>query len=518
MRKNLLILFYLCLTLLSCNKEEELVIPEPEIIQPLDTPIEFGFRQIDNPDNLTEDVVGRLTADQITGVAPFLLKSDSLVATFSVPSGTIVTVANKTQISGVSKNDFSKPVVYTFKTPQGTAKQLSVNLTTFTQLPILYLNTADTLPVSSKDEYKSASLKVKGNGQYQEGLYNGGIQIKGRGNSTWYSMPKKPYKIKLNQKAPLLNMPADREWVLLANYSDKTLMRNYVSFELSRRLGLKYTPRARFVEVFLNGNYEGNYLLTEEIKISKDRVDIEELDRSDNSPEEITGGYLLEIDVRQDAASWFKTNKDIIFCLKSPESPSPDQYNYIKAYVQKTEEILYSDNFTDTKEGYAKYINVDSFVNWYLLNEITKNSDAVFYTSVYLFKDRNNKLCIGPAWDFDIAAGNINFLDIEKPEGFYIMNSLWIERLFQDPAFAEKVKTRFNQLKQTQLNTLPQFINQTAAYLNKSQEANFNRWDILNIYVWPNAVALGSHEKEVAYLNNWLQKRIAWMEKEFTIN
>ncbi|MDQ4139834.1 MAG: CotH kinase family protein [Bacteroidota bacterium] len=515
MIKNLL--YFVCLLFLcnSCDQEEEVVVPDPEADAFINYAFTFEFRESDNAFQLDTDVACQVVDNEITAFVPYMLKSDSLVAYFTLPVGDTVTVNNEVQLSGVTKNDFSKPVLYTIKTQNGKLKQYTVKLTTFTGLPTIHINTEDSLAIDSKAIPVKAHLKVKGNTAYIQGLYDGDIQIRGRGNSSWHIMPKKSYKITLDRKAQLLDMPADKEWVLLANYADKTLMRNYVSLELSRRLGLKYTPRSRFVEVFLNHKYMGNYLLTEQIKIAKDRVNIEELNNTDLGNEAITGGYLLEIDGRLDAKSWFKTNRGVPFCIKSPENVATGQYEYIKNFIQQTEDVLYSDAFTDGQEGYAKYINVASFVNWYLLNEITKNNDANFFTSVYLYKDRNGKLCMGPVWDYDIALGNINFNGNDHPEGFWIQQSIWINRLFQDPAFQAKVKERYNQLKASKISTLSQYINQTATYLSKSQRENFNLWNILNNYVWPNAVVLGSYEKEVAYLTDWLEKRITWLDKEF---
>ena len=515
MLKNLLSLALILFIFVSCNREKELVAPETEVVESVFNAIVFEFRQRDNPIELFNDISCQVAANQIIGQVPYLLKSDSLVANFTIPEGSIVTVNGVLQISGITKNDFSKPVVYKFTTQNGTVKQYTVKLKTFTGLPVIHINTQDSITIESKEVYVKANLKINGNSVFTEGIYDGGIQIRGRGNSSWFIMPKKSYKIKLDQKAPLLDMPADKEWVLQANYADKTLMRNHVSFELSRRLGLKYTPRSRFVEVFLNKKYIGNFLLTEQIKIAKERLNINELKSNDLGNDLITGGYLLEVDARLDADIWFKTSKAVPFCIKSPENIALAQFEYIKNYVQQTEDVLYSDSFSDPKEGYAKYLNVDSFVNWYLLNEITKNTDAVFHTSVFMYKDKNGKLCIGPAWDFDIAIGNADYNGNDNPEGFYIQKSIWINRLLQDPAFYVKVKERFNLLKEKEIKTLTQYINETAVSLNYSQTENFNKWNILNTYVWPNPVVLGSYDKEVDYLKDWFEKRIYWIDNEF---
>jgi hypothetical protein len=302
--------------------------------------------------------------------------------------------------------------------------------------------------------------------------------------------------------------------VLLANYSDKTLMRNHVAFELSRRFGLTYTPRGQFVDLYLNNEYKGNYLLAEQIDIAENKVNIQKMSRGDISQSSVTGGYLLEIDGRRDADFCFYTRKHIPFCIKSPDNIVPEQLAYIKDYLQTAENAIYSEHFADPATGYAKYIDTDSFINWFLVNELFKNTDAKFALSVYMYKDRNEKLCLGPVWDFDIGAGNVDFFGNDDPTGWWVKDAVWIHRLFEDPAFKVKVQNRWNTLKGSQIETIGGFIDATATYLHFSQRENFKKWDILNAYVWPNAVVMGSYEQEVAYLKEWLMKRRNWLDSE----
>jgi spore coat protein CotH len=432
------------------------------------------------------------------------------VASF-VANGKEVKVDGVAQVSGQTANNFNQPVKYVVEGEAGTQKEFTVEVHFFTGLPILYLATEQGAGITSKDDYLRGTMKLEA-GSYAE--YNGAIEIRGRGNTTW-DMPKKPYRIKLREKASLLGMPADRDWVLLANYADKTLMRNAVAFELSRRFDLPFTPRHQFVEVFLNGAYQGNYLLTEQIEVEKHRVNITELKASDISDQVISGGYLLEIDVRLDEDVWFHTSKGIPVTVKSPEDITPEQIGYIKQFLEATEAALFSSSFTDPETGYNRYIDTENFINWYLVNELLKNNDAVFHSSVYLYKDRNKQLSLGPVWDFDIALGNINYNGNGDPLGWWIKsNNLWMKQLFEDPDFRKKVKARWQVLMQTQLPTLYAFINSTARQLKYSQKENFDKWDILDHYTWPNMVVMGDYENEVQYLKDWLSKRINWMDAE----
>lgn len=382
-----------------------------------------------------------------------------------------------------------------------------------TDLPIVRIVTEDRVPIVSKDDYVRATLTIDPNGTTEQAL-SVPLRIRGRGNTTW-GMPKKPYKLKLDEKAPLLGMPADKDWVLLANYADKSLLRTQVAFELGRRVGLAWSPRFRFVELFVNDAYMGTYQLGEGVKVAKDRVHIPELEEGDISGSALTGGYLLEVDERLDGDVYFRTRGGVPFVLDTPEEPTPEQRAYIEDYIQQAEDAIYGDNRADPDTGYAAYIDVDSFVNWYLVNEIMKNNDAIFFSSCWMYKQRDGKLFMGPLWDFDIAAGNINYNGNDDPTGWWIRISPWISPLFEDPAFQARVKARWNELKAEQFDTILDYIEASAGSLTLAASNNFQRWPILDEWVWPNAVVTGSYEGEVQYLRDWLQTRIAWMDAQF---
>lgn len=319
----------------------------------------------------------------------------------------------------------------------------------------------------------------------------------------------------------MLGMPANKHWVLLANYSDKTLVRNDLVFQLSQWLGMEYTPRSTFVDVEMNTVYQGIYQLTEHIRISPDRVNIPELKVGDTDPDRITGGYLIEVDNTRDEVFCFDStiSGGMTFCLKNPETlldPGWEtQRAYIEGYLAQAEAALFSDQFTDPALGYAAYIDMDSAVDWYLVNEIVKNPDADMGRSVFLFKKRNGKLTFGPVWDFDIALGNSDFNNCDKADGWYVRNTSWYTRMFEDPVFAGKVKAKWAQLKaKGQLDGLSEYIDQRTLYLSKVQVKNFQTWDILSTGVWPSYFVHGSYPGEVAAMRDWLRARIAWMDSE----
>jgi len=185
--------------------------------------------------------------------------------------------------------------------------------------------------------------------------------------------------------------------------------------------------------------------------------------------------------------------------------------------VHSLEDALFAKDFADPDRGYAAYLDVDSVIDWYLVNEITKNQDAGNFSSIYFHKGAGDKLKMGPLWDFDLAAGNVNYSDAQWPEGWWVRRgSPWLTRLFQDPAFTARVTERFDRLANLAADevAVTKFIDQTATDLEAVQTANFEIWPILKKYVWPNSVVTGSYAGEVAYLSAWLRTRYAWLRAE----
>lgn len=345
----------------------------------------------------------------------------------------------------------------------------------------------------------------------------GALEIRGRGNSTW-SMPKKPYRVKLAASAPLLGMPASRHWVLLANYADKTLLRNDATFTLGEAMGFAWTPRARYVHLTLNGRYEGLYQLAEHVRIAPDRINIPELTLADTGAVAITGGYQLEVDETRGEAFCFQTGRTLMaFCVSSPETllePGWDRHRaYITGYVKGAEDALFGAAFTDPDRGYAAWFDVPSAVDWYLANELVKNVDGNLRRSAYLYKPRGGKLTFGPLWDFDLALGNVNYDGADRPEGWHVRSAPWFTRMFQDPAFQARVRARWRQLKaEGVLDRYRQHIMFRWDDLQSGQRRNFARWPILGTWVWPNRVVTGSFNGEVAAMLTWLEQRINWID------
>ena len=198
-------------------------------------------------------------------------------------------------------------------------------------IPVVYITTKNSAPIVDKKNYVSGSIKIIDSEKLYSDVevFTADMGIRGRGNSTW-SFPKKPWKVKLNSKASLLGMPADKEWALLANYADRTLIRNIVAMKLSEICGFSWTPRMRSVEVFLNGKYQGVYTLCEHKKVSSDRVDIDLVGENDNEGDAVTGGYYLEIEEQQDETTCWWTSMGVPMMFSDPEEPTAQQLAYVK--------------------------------------------------------------------------------------------------------------------------------------------------------------------------------------------
>ena len=346
-------------------------------------------------------------------------------------------------------------------------------------LPTMYLTTPEDpeapegrKEINSKEVWvENCEIRiVKGDGS--EDLNVSKASLRGRGNSTW-GYPKKPFAIKLDKKEEVLGMPRHKRWVLLANWMDRTLMRNSVAFEIARKTSLAWTPRGEFVEVVLNGKHLGNYYLCEHIKVDENRVNIVELDESDTEEPTITGGYLVEMDTYFDEINKFKTSiRQMPVNIKEPDEDvlNSTQMAYIEGYFNRIESILYDQN-PPAGESYKDYLDVASFIDWWLVHELTLNGEPNHPKSSFMHKDREGKLFAGPVWDFDWGTFVPGVNDI------LIKNSIWFDKLFQDADFVAEVKSRWNLLK-PEFETVIDYINEEASYIRESAEVNSEMWPI----------------------------------------
>ena len=342
------------------------------------------------------------------------------------------------------------------------------------------------------------------------------VNIKGRGHSTW-EWDKKPYKLKFNKKVSVLGLPEAKEWVLLANYSDKSLMRNYLAMEMSRVLDNMSVNLHQYpVDVFLNGEYVGVYTLGEQIEVKTNRIEIDENYNDPNT------GYLIEVGGKDDCdvlgVDYFHTETLKFVKIISPDTKemSEEHFNYIYEYCKKAENAVI--NLTN----YEDYIDTDSFIDWFIMYEFSFNLDGCFIRSCYLTKDKDGKLMMGPIWDFDLAFGNFSkdyndydhFASIGWKDGY--VGVTWMNYLMQDKRFREKLRIRWDEVKDELLTTAMKTIDKTEIKLQKSQKANFSVWDILNIkagYEPRLMIEYNSFELQIQYLRDFLTNRYEWLDE-----
>ena len=383
-----------------------------------------------------------------------------------------------------------------------------------------------------------------------------GIEIRGAVSQLLYE--KKSYGFELwdNNNVGITRsiwgMPEDEDWILHGPYADKTLVRNAVAYQISNSIG-KYASRTTFVELTINNNYKGIYVLMEKIKRNKNRVDIKKLTSADNDSTKITGGYILKMD--KTAGDGTTTNSHInytttnsfpslldafgkpattatkivthfLYDYPKKEDITPQQTAYIKQYVQNFEGTLASDSFKNVATGYNKYMDADNFIDHFLLNELMQNHDA-YRLSTYLMKERGEKLKMGPIWDMDITFGSDGFcFGMKDNVWVYRYNNLcpddtwlvpfWWKRLLEDPAFSQKVKARWAVLRRDKFSdaVLEKIITDHVAYLNKigAPKRNFDRWNVLSTPIVPNTSFIGTYDQEIDRMKRWLKTRAAWID------
>lgn len=400
-----------------------------------------------------------------------------------------------------------------------------------TNLPTVVIRTDKATEVTSKEYEISSTVYVISDGgkKVHIGEKTG---IRGRGNASW-GFAQKPYRLKFDKKAQLLDAPAKaKKWTLLSPYGDKSMMRNILAFEISRRVGAKYTPYCQPVDVIFNGEYRGCYQLCDQIDIREGRVDITEMKPEDNTGDALTGGYLIEIDANATKEKcYFWSNKGIPVTIKSPddEKITAQQKKYIEECFNNVLNKVFSDHFTHEDWGYYPYFDIDSFLKHFIVGELSGNTDT--YWSTYMYKERGDqKLYTGPVWDFDIAFDNDSRThnELNNPTGFLYSSGTasfaggdnmqqFVTRIVRmDPVAKARLKEMWNDLRDSGVITpesLVQYVNDTEQYLDQSQKLNFTRWNNLNFNVNMNYQHLGSYPAEVDVVRKFINRRVTDLDK-----
>jgi hypothetical protein len=423
-----------------------------------------------------------------------------------------------------------------------------------TELPLVLINTLNQTIIDAEKINAKMEIKYNGTGNLtylsdSANVYNGNIGIEIRGASS-AGYPQRPYGFEFrdssgnNLNASVLGLPAENDFVLLSNFNDRSLLRNALAFKIFEGMG-NYSVRSRLVEVLVDSSYKGIYLLGEKIKRDENRVDIATLNSTDNEGDELTGGYILQQNLSNEENSFLSNyspidHPDLEVRFKY-EEPSADsitvpQKQYIAFYIDSLETSLYNVNYADVDNGYRKYLDVKSFIDYFLVNEVSRNNDG-FKKSVFFNKDKfsnGGKLKAGPVWDFDWAWKNINGCSIfESTDGSgwaHLVNDCnsdnnscgYYVRLLQDTAFANELKCAYLEYRETVLSFeyLTSFIDSVGALVNNAQVRHFQKWPLLGISGPAPEVAPfpASYSEELQSLKTWINTRLTWLDSNMPGN
>ncbi len=462
----------------------------------------------------------------VLGVPPrFVIKADPSVAPDALTQAVTasVVIALKATASSV---DWSQPEAL-----EKVAAALPAALTDLPQLSIVTKNGA---PIDSKEVYVDATFALTNSVVSTQAVTVNG-KIRGRGNTTW-GWPKNPYKVQFSNDASyaaipnVLGMKKNRNWALLADYFDRSLMRNKLALSLANSSvfsdGLKWNPSGQHLEVYLNGDYVGVYLLTEDIRIAPERLDIKVMS-ADPAANQVDGGYIVEVDFRLDCYNdgtlnlQHRTPQGVPVCESKPDEGSitQPQLAFIKGLIDAAEQDIYL-------RGDLRKLNPTSFADWYLLQELFRNNDANFWSSDFMWKDTDaasapadRLLNMGPIWDFDLSAGNLILNDNWMTEGCWVSKSRsdspnWLTKMFDNPEFLNLTLARWKQKRPALEKFINYSIDTYARRLEAPQQRNFARWPILGT-MFSNYYTFYTYADEVAFVKRFLNERMVWLDKAY---
>ncbi|MBO4804585.1 MAG: CotH kinase family protein [Paludibacteraceae bacterium] len=419
-----------------------------------------------------------------------------------------------------------------------------IAMAAYTGLPTLFVDIAIPMEEVTRETYVLGALRLVSEGKeifkYDFSKTEDGIAkegIKGRGNSTWLEgKVKKSFNIKFDKKESFFDLPKAKKWCINASYLDKTLLRDKFASILGNELfNTEWNPHFVSVDVIINGEYFGNYIWGEKINIGKGRIDIQSIedftegkiqsgkfvDQNQDGVVDIKdGGYILELDARMDAEYCFQTACLASVTFKDPDVVTDTVYNYVQSFVQEAENVLYSKKFIDPKNGWRKYYDETSVIDWYLMNEIANNRDAKDFSSIYKYYNPvDGKIHFGPNWDFDLGYGNDGekgVMEYGKSIGWWVRDGVWVAKMFEDSAFFSNMKARWDD-KKSALNEMINSRLQMLADENAlSAECNFRVCKILGQPVGPDPIGYENRttcQSEVDYMKDWLNERVAWFDE-----
>ena len=370
--------------------------------------------------------------------------------------------------------------------------------------------------------------------------YDGFIGIEIRGSSTtWF--PKKQFAVETrdslgeNNNISLFGMPEENDWIFNAPYTDKSLMRNVIIYKMARDAG-KYASRTHYFELVINGDYKGLYVMFEKVKRDNNRVAVSKLEPEETTGDDLTGGYIIKIDKwdGENVGGWYSEPPSeqyggfyYQYHYPKPDEIVYEQQQYIINYMDNFEQLVLNDDFANPETGYPSIIHWESFVDFFIMQEITKNVDG-YRLSSYLHKDKDSddgRLVAGPIWDFNLGFGNADYYEGWDTQGWQVEANLpnddfsipfWWCIIWTDQSFRWAVQQRWNVLRGDFLsnNSVSSLIDSLQAHIGQAAERNFERWPTLGQYVWPNYYIGQTYEDEVEHLRSWIINRMEWMDNE----
>lgn len=373
-------------------------------------------------------------------------------------------------------------------------------------IPRIVIETEYRKKIKDRETEIPAKMQIWGDSTNESEIMN--LTIRGRGNTSWFEMAKKGYKIEFEEKQSILGMPKDKDWALIANYADKTLIRNYIAYRLSATLNAYYAPRCEFAELYLNGEYLGVYLITETIKVAKGRVDIP---KDDNS-------YIVEFDAK------YKENEQIIFSdvitnngngksfrVHDPKDANNSVLDTLLVHIQNFENFLKGIKAKE-KNDINNWIDIDESTKHYWVQEFAKNPDGKFYTSVYFSWVKGGKIKMGPIWDFDLAFGNHTHKDFNLTEKWHIRN-YWNQYLFKDSLYEQSILKKWKENHRL-FEAVLDSVEKISKKIKPAAQNNFKRWDILGVSKNWLRKPYDSYEDAVTDLKEWISNRIKWIDSQ----
>lgn len=382
-----------------------------------------------------------------------------------------------------------------------------------TDVPTVYIETENGQNITSKEEYIMCTFTMV-DGDNTTRFEN--TQIRGRGNSSWWNSDKKPYRVKFDKKQTLLgeDFAKAKSWTLLANHGDKTMIRNALTYQLGRFIGMKFCPAAKFIDLYLNGKYRGTYQISDQVQVHKKRVEVDE----DN-------GWLLEVTNENSREEPYitSTRYGIMYNIKNPDDEllTMDKRIAIGQWLEAFEKAVASDDYRDPEKGYRAYIDETDFINWYVGAELTGNIDALY--SIYMYKEADEqKMHFGPLWDLDLGYDNSSEKSLLRQMEAYL--GLWnrpfekiLQRLWQDPWFAKACTDRMNQLVEAGLEQhLLTAIDSLRGAIWQSQAENAKIWPLnKKVYDWAKNSYHNDYDSYISDLKAFVTTHIPYLQQAF---